>query len=150
MDYTTLYPAINRYFFEVFVSSIVFCLIFPIYTGIKLYKEYIASKSKGIVAGLLLLSIAFVWLTYSFVNDCKDIPNIVSKNYIVATGTAIGWNTVEDETEPRGFEFQPDDGEKIDLSVLPCPPVHQGDRFEVIYLPNSGIGAIIQILDDSE
>lgn len=98
----------------------------------------------------MVLFAVCVFLYIPMVNEVKDIPNAIHNEYIVTTGTAIGWNTTNDDTEHRGFTFLTDDGEEVDLSVLPCPKVYQGDRLEVMYLPNSGIGAIIQWLDDSD
>jgi len=127
-----------------------FTLIFPINAGYELYKEYRKNKSKSVIWIALAAFAFFVLMSIPTVNEVKDIQNVLNRNYVIVTGTAVGWDTTTDESEPRSFSFLTDDGKTVDLIVLPCPPVHQGDRFEVIYLPNSGIGAIMQELDDSD
>ena len=148
MDYSQYFSAISGFFWENLFFSGFFILIFPIHSVYQLYKEYQKNKSKSVIWIAVAVFVFLVLMSIPTINEVKDIQNVLNQNYMIATGTAVGWNTTTDESEPRSFSFLTDDGKTVDLRVLPCPPVHKGDRFEIIYLPNSGIGAIVQKLEN--
>lgn len=145
MDYSTFYLSITIEYLIGFTSYII-TIILLVCGDIFLIKRYLKSKSEIELVGIIVCIVAIIIVAYFSRNFFKDIPNVIGKNYTVSTGTAYGWNTAGQEPEARGFEFQKDDGEIIKLQVI-YTPIRQGDRFEVIYLPNTGFGAIVQKID---
>lgn len=153
MDYSAFYPSILFMYFGAFAGILV-AIILLICGDIFLIKQYLKSKSIIELVGIIACVVGIIVVAYFSRNYFKDIPNVISKNYIVTTGTAEGWDSAGPISssagpvyETRGFAFRKDDGE-IKKIVVTYPPVYQGDRFEVIYLPNTGYGAIVKKLDD--
>ena len=148
MDYSAFYPSILFMYFGTFAGVLV--AIFLLICGdVFLLKQYLKSKSIIELVGVVACIVAVIAVAYFSRNFFKDIPNVLSKNYIITTGTAQGWDSAGQVHETRGFAFKTDNGETIKL-VGTYPPVYQGDRFEVIYLPNTGYGCIVQKLESGE
>lgn len=148
MDYTAFYPSILFMYFGTF-AGVIIAIILLIGGDIYLLKQYLKTKNIIELIGFVTCTIAIIVVLYFSLNFFKDIPNVISKNYTVATGTAEGWDTAGQEPETRGFAFKKDDGEMINI-VVTYPPIYQGDRFEVIYLPNTEYGAIVKKLESGE
>ncbi|MGI6248083.1 MAG: hypothetical protein ACOYJX_01570 [Acutalibacteraceae bacterium] len=142
MDYSAFYPSILINYFVAF-AGIIIAIILLVVSGAFLLKRYLKSKSVIELVGVVACIVAIVAVAYFSRNFFKDIPNVLSENYIVTSGTAQGWDSAGQVHETRGFAFKRDDGE-IAKIVVTYPPVYQGDRFEVIYLPNTGYGAIVK------
>jgi hypothetical protein len=148
MNYSAYYPSILFMYFGTF-AGIILAVALLIYGDIYILKQYIKIKSNIELVGFIVFFVAILVVLYFSRNYFKDIPNVVSKNYIVTTGTAEGWDSAGQVHETRGFAYKTDGGETKKI-VVTYPPVYQGDRFEVIYLPNTGYGAIIRKLEGGE
>lgn len=148
MDYSAFYPSVLINYFIAF-AGIMTAIILLTVGDIFLIRQYLKSKSVIELVGIIACIIGVIVVAYFSRNYFKDIPNVLSNNYIVTTGTAEGWDSAGQVHETRGFAFKTDNGETIKL-VVTYPPVYQGDRFEVIYLPNTGYGCIVQKLESGE
>ena len=148
MDYSAFLPSVLINYFIAF-AGVVTTIILLVVVGAFLARQYFKSRSFIECVGVVACVIGVFITAYFSRNYFKDIPNVVSKNYIVTDGTAEGWDSAGQVHETRGFAFKTDDGKNFKL-VVTYPPVYQGDRFKVIYLPNTGFGAIIQKLEDGE
>ncbi|MGI6745675.1 MAG: hypothetical protein ACOX45_05970 [Acutalibacteraceae bacterium] len=148
MDYSVFYPSVLLNYFVAF-AGIITAIILLVVGDIFLIKQYLKSKSVIELVGIVACIAGIIIISYFLRNYFNDITNVIRKNYIVTTGTAEGWDSAGQVHETRGFAFKTDDGETIKL-VVTYPPVYQGDRFEVIYLPNTGYGCIIQKLEGGE
>lgn len=148
INYSAFYPSILFMYFGTFAGILV-AIILLICGDIFLLKQYLKSKSIIELVGFVVFIAVIIIVSHFSRNYFKDIPNIVSKNYIITTGTAEGWDSAGQVHETRGFAFKRDDGE-IKNIVVTYPPIYQGDRFEVIYLPNTGYGAIVKKLESGE
>lgn len=148
MDYSAFYPSILFMYFGAFVWVLV-AIVLLICGDVFLIKQYLKSKSVIELVGSIACIVAIIAVAYFSRNFFKDIPNVMSKNYIITTGTAEGWDSAGQVHETRGFAFKTDDG-VIKKIVVTYTPIYRGDRFEVIYLPNTGYGAIVKKLEGSE
>ena len=149
MDYSPYYPSILYLYFGTLAAFFVgFGLL--IYGEIYLIQQIKEFKSLLSVLFFVVLFAAIVSVSLLSVDYFKDIPNVIRNNYIVATGTAEGNDSAGQEPDARGFRFKPDVGEEFYIRIPSYPQVFHGDRFEVIYLPHTGVGAIIQKLEGEE
>jgi len=148
MNYSAYYPSILFMYFGTF-AGIILAVALLIYGDIYILKQYIKIKSNIELVGFIVFFVAILVVLYFSRNYFKDIPNVVRKNYIITAGTAEGWDSAGQVHETREFAFKTDGGDTQKI-VVTYPPVYQGDRFEVIYLPNTGYGAIIRKLEGGE
>ena len=145
MDYSAFYPSILLMYLGTFLWAIV-AMTLLLCGAVVLLRQYLKSKSLIELAGVAACMVAVIAIAYFSRSFFQDIPNAVSRNYVIATGTAEGWDTAGQGTETRGFAFANDNGETKKI-VVTYTPIYQGDRFEAMYLPNTGYGAIIKKLD---
>ena len=143
MDYSSFYPAVIILFLVAFMG-VILALILLFYSEIYLLKHYLKSRTIIDFLGLMICSTVFILTSLFSLRYFRDVPNIVYQNYTIATGTAVGWDTAGLDPETRGFAFKKDGSSDIIHLTVVFTPVNQGDRFEVIYLPNTGFGAIVQ------
>lgn len=148
MDYSAFYPSILLMYFGTFIGVLV-AIVLLIFGDVFLLKQYLKSKAIIELVGFVACIMIIIAVAYFSRNFFKDIPNVVNKNYIITTGTAVGWDAAGPVHETRGFAFKTDDG-KIKNIVVNYTPIYKGDRFKVIYLPNTGYGAIIKKLESGE
>lgn len=145
MDYSAYYPTILYEYICSFIG-ILGAITFFVCISVMLFKQYLELKSTlQIIGFIIFITLTIVMFNFSL-KYFKDIPNILNENYIVTTGTAVGQHTPGQVPETRGFKFRGDDGVVMSI-VVTYLPVFQGDRFEVIYLPHTGFGAIIRKID---
>jgi len=147
MDYSAYYPPILFMYFGTFVGVIV-AMALLICGAMHVFKLYQKSKSNIMLIGFTVCIVIVIVISYFAQSFFRDIPFVVNKNYIITIGIAQGWDTAGQEPETRGFAFKRDNGEIIDITVT-YTPIHQGDRFEVIYLPHTKFGAIVRKIEDS-
>ena len=147
MDYSAFYPSILLMYLGTFIWVLV-AIALLICGDVFLLKQYLKSKSIIELVGVVTCIVAAIAIAYLSQNFFEDIPNVISKNYVITTGTAEGWDTAGQDPETRGFTFIKDDGETKKI-VVTFTPIYQGDRFEAIYLPNTGYGAIVKKIEGS-
>ena len=148
MDYSVFYPSIIIGYIGGFAGTIL-VIILLICGEVFLIKQYLKSKSTIELIGIFVFVVLIIVVSYYSKIYFKDIPNVINKNYIVSRGTVIEGNNGGQDPETRGFVLKTDDGEIKRLCVVYLP-IDNGDRFEVIYLPNTEWGAIIQKLKGDE
>ena len=146
IDYSYTYPAILFTYFKIELGNILL-LGFSVYFVFTPKKEYIKGKKVGDLLGALFFVVLAIIIVSMFANELRDIPNIVNKNYVVTTGASLEPTSSERGVEFRGFRFKPDNEEIAPFRVYAkAPPVHPGDRFEIIYLPVTKLGVVIRRL----
>jgi hypothetical protein len=145
MDYSAFYSKI-LYLYIVAFAGVLAGIGLLVFGGVYFLKHYLKKSKAAIdIIGFIICILVFNIVSFFAANFFLDIPNAVSNNYIVATGTAQGRDAGGDISDSRGFEFKKDDGEVIRITVI-YTPVYEGDRFEVIYLPNTKYAAIVKKL----
>jgi hypothetical protein len=145
MDYSVFYANIIFHYGLSFGGIMLF-LGFVAYNIFLFAKKYIRNRTVSLVFNAVFGLFAFIALVYFTVPFIRDIPNIKNRNYIIATGTSVGWDNGGTRPSIRSFDFLKDDGEMIKLHVF-YGPVNKGERFEIIYLPYSKIGDIVRKLE---
>lgn len=117
MDYSAYYPSILFMYIGTFVGVIV-ALVLLLFGAMHVFKLYKKSKFNIMLIGLTVRIVIVIVVSYFSQNFFADIPNVVSKNYIVTTGIAQGWDAAGQEPETRGFAFKKDDGDNTHYSNL--------------------------------
>ncbi|MDR1565234.1 MAG: hypothetical protein LBS74_09775, partial [Oscillospiraceae bacterium] len=146
MEYSTHYNAI-LYLYIAGLAGVVLFSVALIAGEIYLIKQYTKDKSIVEFVGAVAIPVIFVLLTIFYSsNYILDIPYAIKNDYTIATGTATGWDTTGKGNTTKSFNFTTDDGTSIDLFILSSDSIHQGDRFEVMFLPHTGCGAIVKQL----
>ena len=141
MDYSAFYPTIWFMYFGTF-AGIITAIILLVCGDIFLIKQYLKSKAIIELVGMVACVVAIIAVCYFSRNFFKDIPNVINKNYIISSGTVITGNNGGIDPEARDFAFKKDDDGKTVKIIANSKPIQNGERFEVIYLPNTGYGAI--------
>ena len=145
MDYSSHYIVILIRYFVSFAVILSIIIVFAIY-GAKLIKKYMESKKFIKLLGAIALAVGVVVFSYFSVPYFKDIPNAINFNFDIIIGTVVSGNSGGRASETRGFTVIDDNGNR--RSVLAnYPPIFTGDRFEIIIMPNSGSGVILQKLE---
>ena len=148
MDYSSFYPSILLTYFGSF-AGVIFLVILFICGEVFLIKQYLKSKAVIEIIGMFACVVIIIAISHFFRQYFKDIPNVINRNYIIATGTVVIGNNGGTESETRDFTLKKDDGETIRI-LANYMPIQNGDEFEVIYLPNTGCGAIIRKIKGGE
>ena len=145
MDYSNYHFSI---IFEYFISflGVLLSIIFLICGIVYLLKQYLQSKNVVEFIGIIACAVVIIVIAYFSRNYFKDIPNIVIKNYTITYGVVVEGDNGGRNFNTRGIVFKKEDGEIVKL-VVNYYPIVSGEKFEVIYLPNTGFGAIIQKIE---
>ena len=148
MDYSYYYPSILFMYFGTFIGIFIGFIILA-----KLATSYIREnkvpKESVKPAGAIILTVCVVLLAIFSISFFKDIPNVINENYIVATGTVVSWDSGGTASETRGITLETDDGKRI-KTLVNYTPIREGERYEIIYLPNTTFGSIIRQIEEDE
>ena len=143
------------YYFRVLVKEFYFCVFLVIGLSIMMGGGIIVGlyqmakrrmpKSEFMVL-LIALPICLI-MAFGMSSDLrKDLVYVKNGEYLKGTGTAITDDSRKTNDNPgRSVRFQFDDGEVLTISLY-YGPIHIGDRFEIIYLPNTRRAVIVQKL----
>ena len=142
MNYSLHYPSILFIYIGVFAGIILF-LILLIREGIILVRQYKKLKSVKKLACAAAAFVCIILLAAFSVPYFKDIPNAVNNNYIIAAGTVVAHDSGGTQSQTRGITLETDEGERIKVTVN-YTPMRTGERYEIICLPNTGIGSVIR------
>ena len=148
MDYSHHYPSILLMYFGI-LAGIIIGLVLLLMGARSLIRQYIESKGITKLAGAIAVVVCVILLAVFSVPWFKDIPNVINKNYIIITGTVVSWNSGGTQSEARGITLETDDGERIKVTVI-YTPIREGERYEIIRLPNTPVGSVIRKIDDTE
>ncbi len=121
---------LQLFFFVVVLLFLIFILILSNASG--------TSKAENIV--LVFLILILVWTTK---DKLFDIPNIITKNYTVEMMMATNIKVEDEKINNKNINFESNDGKTINL-MLTTNDVKNGDKYLIMYLPNSKIGIIIE------
>ena len=128
--------------FGTFIGLIVAFISF----GVWEIKQYIESKKIGDLLGSIFFMVCVVALVFTSVPCFKDIPNVINKNYITITGTVIEPGFGGRDLETRTPMLLTDDGERVSAVVV-YTPFARGERYEIVRLPNTGIGYVVRKIE---
>jgi hypothetical protein len=93
---------------------------------------------------VVVFPIVFIYLVTNTLAFISDIPYAMNRDFEVTTGIVTSWNTADERPYYRGFQIRDiNTSEIIKLSVWDYP-IYEDEILKVIYLPNSGIGTIIE------
>jgi hypothetical protein len=149
MDYSVFYPSI-LFMYSILLAAVLVGIILALSVSFYYLKELLKEKGvMNLVAVICFFTIVLVILYFSIDIFC-DIPNVIKKNYVITTGIAIDSNNAGQEPEIRGFPLKRNYTNEIIRVAVTYYPINEGDEFEVIYLPNSKIGAIVRKIENPE
>jgi len=177
MDYSVYYPSVLARYFESLIAGI---FMMPFLLGIFIFSIVYIIKNKKIIETVsiseveggeivekkikyihnydsvisiilvVVCPILFVLSLSNAFNLISDFPHAMNRNFTITTGIVTSWSTADERTYHRVIEIKDiNTDEIIKISVWDYP-IHKDEILEVIYLPNSGEGAIIRRIDPDE
>lgn len=146
MDYSVFYPSILLDFCILLAGSVL-ALALLVYADYSHVKEFFREKNFMNALDAVFFVAATVLVLYFSTYVYRDIPHVVNSDYIITTGTALGNNSAGKEPENRGFALMRDDTHEVVRITVTYYPIYKGDWMEVIFLPHTHLGAVIQKLD---
>jgi len=145
MDYVEYCKQLKNQFYLDFIVWVCLSILLAILCSFAIYL-LVKRRTKWDIIGLILLVIFMavsLFQLHKYMNDFS----LVKKNEIyIATGTAISTDAQKSKDTPgRYIRFRIDDGAELNLNLY-YGQIYEGDRFEIVYLPNTGHAVIVQKL----
>ena len=150
MDYSIYFRVLTNEFYDQFQKVIIVLVILVVGLIGMVYQAIVkkAGKIEWIFVSIVIPLLIIVVLS-GLINNLKDLAYVKNGKYLVGTGTAITDDSRKTKDLPgRTVRFQLDDGEVIKIHLY-YGPIYEGDRFEIIYLPNTRGAVIVRKLEDT-
>ena len=147
MDYSIFYERIKADFWEYFYACF-FIAFLSLVISVILIICFLKSKNKSELFCGIILFIGFIFAVSRLSILFPDISNIRNETFILTVGIVVGHDTTDNNRPTsRSIKLKENETEKIIKLSVHYTNIYINDMLEVIYLPNSGIGAIIRIIE---
>lgn len=102
----------------------------------------------GLILVAVILALILLWSR----NVWADVPYAINKDFSRTIGIVVSQDAAgrDDVGEARGFRLRDiETGEVLNLQVF-YTPIREGEIYEVMYLPNTKVGAIVRKIEGDE
>lgn len=73
-----------------------------------------------------------------------DLPRVINGDYCIIEGVSMRQRDYDDSKLERNIIIQDKDGKKHNISCDYYEEINIGDRFKILYLPNTKVGSVIE------
>jgi len=145
VDYSVHFEQLKNQFYFHFLVWVSVSILLIIVLLVALY--YVIKRStKRYIAILIFSTVFFIVFTNRLINYFKDLGIVNKGQFCTVKGTAVSEDTEKNKDTPvRYVRFKIDEGIEFDITLY-YGQIYKGDRFEIIYLPNTGHAVIVQKL----
>ena len=104
------------------------------------------SEKNRTFANLLVVTVLLIALLILFLYILSDVPCLMSGQLISTTAVVVSQDSAGQETiaEVRGFRVKDTSSGDVIHILATYTPIRAGEIYEILYLPHTHIGAIIQ------